>query len=346
MSAAIPVIGIVDPSCNVCYAPGAMPERGLGGTEATVARIVAALQGDFAFHLYQKPCHARAHLRAATLRPLADAERGGPARALIVINSWKLACRLRRFHPQIPISLWLHVYPGRHNRGMGRALAEADIDVICVSRTHAEALGRFLKDGPRPRISHIYNPISDDLRPDATARDKQRLLFASSPHKGLAEVFAHFRNLRQHLPDLILNVADPGYLAWDTGPVPEGVRFLGHLDHPDLIHQMRQALCLFFPQASFAETFGLVIAEANAVGTPVLAQKGLGGNDEVIGGPGQLIDTADPAAILARIKAWRRAPGGAHTHAAFRLTQVETKWRERLGQMVGEPQHQSVRPAE
>tara|TARA_R110002096_G_scaffold235626_1_gene425956 strand:+ start:1060 stop:1392 length:333 start_codon:yes stop_codon:yes gene_type:complete len=110
------------------------------------------------------------------------------------------------------------------------------------------------------------------------------LFFCSSPHKGLNQVFRQFAALRERFPKLTHEVADPGYLAWDTGKIPDGVWLRGSLSHDRRIGRMRRALCLFYPQDSFAETFGLVIAEANAVGTPFLVQRGLGANDEVVCG--------------------------------------------------------------
>lgn len=248
----------------------------------------------------------------------------------MVINRWKLAVKLRKRHPDRPVLLWLHVHPGRHNRAMGAALRDADIPVICVSRSHARALGTFLDPHGRPVTTWIPNPIPDELHPGACPRDRDRLLFASSPHKGLAEVFEQFAALRRHLPRLTLAVADPGYLRWTVGPPPEGVVVLGSLSHPQLIDEMRRALCLFYPQTSFAETFGLVMAEANAVGTPVLVHAGLGANDEVVADPRQRIDGRDPAQILERITAWRRQPPAVQANPDFRLSRVARNWRRLL----------------
>ncbi|MFW8637550.1 glycosyltransferase [Cribrihabitans pelagius] len=250
-----------------------------------------------------------------------------------MINRWKVALKMRKRHPEMPIFLWLHVYPGRRNRKMGTALKAAGISVVCVSDTHAARLRDFLGKDETPVLHVIYNPLDDDLRPDATPRRPGRLLFASSPHKGLAEVFGQFAALRRQMPDLTLAVADPGYLRWDTGPVPDGVFFLGSLSHPALIRQMRRALCLFYPQTTFAETFGLVLAEANAVGTPVLVHRNLGADSEIVADPRQQVDGNDPAQILARITEWRLAPPRVEANPAFRLGPVARQW-ERLLQPV------------
>ena len=328
-----PAIGIVDPCAPSGYALSEN-DAPLGGTEATVIKIAQALQGRFRFFLFQANAHkCQSRCKHAPI-PLEHAFQDHGCQGFLVINSWKVACRLRRAHPQKPIALWLHVHPGRHNRQMGKRLASADIDVFCVSKSHCESLKRFLLDGPMPKISHIYNPIADDLTPDTTPRDMNRLFFCSAPHKGLKQVLAQFDALRERLPNLTLEVADPGYLRWDVGPIPDGVWLRGRLPHDRLIARLRRSLCLFYPQDKFSETFGLVIAEANAVGTPVLVQRGLGANDEVTCTAEQLIEANNLDQLEARVRYWQRNFPRLQTDGRFRLIQIAGQWHEALSNMV------------
>ena len=325
-----PEVYFVDPCSAEGYDLHDLESRGLGGTEATILRVSSALQPSFNIIHFQNGRTTRSISEAGRFQPLVEAYRSSKAALIVVINRWKIALKLRKVHPNTPILLWLHTYPGRHNRKMGAALKKADVTIVCVSNKHAQLLTEFLAPSELPLIETIYNPISDHLVPDETRRDPNRLLYASSPHKGLAEVFAQFSELRDIFPDLRLVIADPGYLRWDTGPVPNGVRFLGSLSHPKLIQHMRRSLCLFYPQTAFAETFGLVLAEANAVGTPVLVHAGLGANDEIVSGADQKIDGRDPAQILSRIEMWRSALPEVNTNPAFRLTSVAERWSELL----------------
>ena len=325
-----PKVYFVDPCSAEGYDLNDLKSRGLGGTEATILRVSSALQSAFDVSHFQNGRSIQSTSEAGRYRPLADAYRTPEAAVIVVINRWKIALKLRKANPGTPIFLWLHTNPGRHNRKMGVALKEAAITVICVSTTQARLLSEFLGPFGLPRISAIYNPIADNLVPDDTQRDPDTLLFASSPHKGLAEVFAQFSDLRETIPELTLAVADPGYLRWETGPVPGGVTFLGALSHPELVQHMRRSLCLFYPQTTFAETFGLVLAEANAVGAPVLVHAGLGANDEIVSGADQKIDGRDPAQILSRIETWRSVSPEVNTNPAFRLTSVAQKWSELL----------------
>lgn len=345
-----PVIAFVDPCCESGYNLENLETGGLGGTEATVLRVTAALRSRFDVRQYQNGRTERCQPDAGELLPLQDAFARLDATVIVVLNRWKVALKLRKLHPDAPIFLWLHVYPGRHNRKMGVALRAADIAVICVSQTHKRALAEFLKPCDSPVLTFIYNPLADDLRPAEFPRDRNRLLFASSPHKGLKEVFQQFEALRQSISTLTLAVADPGYLKWNVGPFPKGVTFLGPLSHKALLQQMRSALCLFYPQTSFAETFGLVLAEANAVGTPALVHKGLGANDEVLIGTDQKVDGHNQAEIAARIEEWRRAPPTVNANPAFRMAEVASRWATLLldaieGSNRDETRHQKVRTA-
>ncbi|MEI4488792.1 glycosyltransferase family 4 protein [Frigidibacter sp. MR17.14] len=331
----IEALAFVDPMAPKDYsgAPGHL--AGLGGTEASLVKVAEAL-ADSAPVVFERSWRRRPEIVSGVQYRSFDAKAPlpGPIATIVVINSWKVALRLRRLHPDATILLWLHVFPGRHNRGMGPALRNADIPIICVSQSHARWLATFLGTDA-PRIRHIYNPIAEDLVPDTTQRDPDLLLFASSPHKGLNEVFQHFTVVRHRWPDLRLAVADPGYLSWPTGAVPDGVTFLGRLSPEVLAQWMRRSLCLFYPQTQFAETFGLVIAEANAVGCPALLHAGLGANDEIAGHHGQCIDTTAPAAVERKLAEWRAvsatAPMSVTLSDGLRLSAVVAAWRAELG---------------
>ena len=328
MRAAHPTIGIVSqhrpagPDTHITQEEGA---------DAAITKIVSALQSDFSFRLFRSDMSAQVRCENVVPRPLEKAFDDRRCQAFVVINSWKLACRLRRFHPDIAISLWLHLQPGRHNRHMGRALAKAGIDVICVSQSHARQLKAFLSDGPLPRISHIRNPIPDDLTPDDTPRDLNRLLLSCPPQKRLAQVLQQFAALRERMPDLTLEVADAGDLTCHIGPVPKGVWLRGSLPHDRLVARMRRVLCLFFPQTSL----GLLIAEANAVGTPVLLQRGLGASAGMVNGPHRLTRAMTLDRLESRIRSWQADFPQIQAHPDVRLSSVAQKWRQKLTMMIG-----------
>lgn len=322
---------LIDPCCPKPYASEA-DLAGLGGTEATALRITKALAPTVDIAVEQAARLTEYHTAGLTFRALDLTSKSDAT--TIVINSWKVALTVARRNPNARVAVWQHVVPGRHNRILAKELMQANIALICVSRSLARRLAQML-DAP-VKTAVVYNPVADDLRPDHTPRDPDLLLFASAPHKALDQVLAAFSTLRLSVPSLRLEVADPGYLAWPVGELPAGVVHLGRLSNQEVVAKMRTALCLFYPQTRFAETFGLVIAEANAVGMPALLHRGLGANNEVASDPTQCIDGSNPDEIARRITAWRARPPIVTMNPDFRMSSVLTAW-QRLLQTAPHP---------
>ncbi|WP_323764764.1 glycosyltransferase [Marinovum sp.] len=319
-----PEVCFVDPCAPRPYTTQASSLAGLGGTEMTLAALAGELSRRVGVEVRQSARRGRIHESHVRFAPF-DVNDRIAAPVIVVINSYKVALKLARTHPEARIFLWLHVVPGKHCRKMGRLLHDAGVTVVCVSQAHADILRCYLH-APLPRLEVVYNMIPDMLRPDDTPRDLDRLFFASAPHKGLDQVYEAFAEMRRRIATLTLCVADPGYLRWDSGRVPEGVTVLGRLDRQRVWHHMRRSLCLFYPQRRFAETFGIVLAEANAVGCPVLVQQGLGANDEVVSTADQCIDSTDMDLLEARLRTWRETPPDITGRRDFRLSMVTERW--------------------
>ena len=318
-------IRLIDPCAPRDYADEA-DLAGLGGTEATVLRVVSGLGRQVPIIVEQAARQMPTRRGPLAFVPMDLAKRSDDL--TIVINSWKVALTVAKRNPNARVCVWQHVVPGRHNRVMADDLVAAGITLLCVSDSLRKTLAQMLQAAVKMQV--IYNPISDDLHPEATPRDPDLLIFASAPHKGLDQVLRAFVTLRQTIPALRLELADPGYLSWPVGDLPAGVSHLGVLQHAQVVARMRTALCLFYPQQRFAETFGLVIAEANAVGTPALLHRGLGANDEVASDASQCIDGSDPSQIADRVHAWRAHRPLVRVNPAFRLSQVLSTWQTLL----------------
>lgn len=325
---------IVDVACPRPYSACSLETAALGGTEATVVRIARALAAT-------RPVWVAQRFRE---RPLVDAgvrwipytheDAGEIAEGLddiIVVRCHKVLRRLRKRHPHARLFLWMHCFPGRRLHDFGRAALATDTTVVAVSDHHRVAMRAFLvRHDPlvadRVRMVAIYNPVEAALGVDDTRVDRDKLVFLSSPHKGIERVLETFAFARRVVPTLRLFVANPGYLDRHVA-LPDGVVPLGKLPHHDAIRHTREALCLFYPQAQFAETFGLVFAEANAVGTPVIAHP-LGAAQEVLAQEAsQLLDANAPDAIVQRLVEWR---AGARPRVGpdprFRLENVLGLW--------------------
>lgn len=311
--------------------------RALGGTEATVCRIAAGLAADRGVVVAQRARSAERrggdgvrYLPYDHKASLASERQPG---SIVVVRAHKLLPGLRRRYPEACLWLWMHCMPGRRLRSLPRVCVETDTEVIAVSEQHRIAMRRaFAALDPvgtaALRIRCIHNPLAPDI-PVATQFDRDRLVFASSPHKGLDQVLATFAALRRRCPSMQLRIANPGYLDWPFAD-QEGVVRLGPLPHREVLRELGNALCLFYPQNRFVETFGLVFAEAHAVGTPVLAHP-LGAAVEVIGDPAQLCDAGDVAGVVDRVLRWR--DGGRPVPARperFELPTIVARWRSLL----------------
>ena len=345
-----------DPVCVEPYDTRTLRERAMGGSEATLTRIADALGAWVIQHnrtedfgRYRRP------------QPLPGIT------SLIVHRDPRVLPLLRAQYPQARVFLWLHDRIEPHSK-RARTLAvtaallgEVAATAVCVSDTQragVEATLASLGLGGRVRALTLYNPVDDALAPDGTAVDERKLVFFSSPNKGLNFTLDAFGALRERMPDVRLVVGNPGYKA-DRRTPRAGVEFLGAQPQARIHAEVRTALCTFCPNFLIPETFGLVFAESHALGTPVLALD-CGAALEVLGDPQQVLPVRGayrlyesavgslpprwrrlPARLAAaaglfdpfieRIRAWR---GGARPHAApdprFRLSTVTAQWRALL----------------
>jgi glycosyltransferase involved in cell wall biosynthesis len=345
-----------DPSCPQPYDTRTLQQKALGGTEASVTRIADALDAYViqhnrteAYGRYRPPERIRGIERVVVNRD---------SRALPIV------CEL---YPGARVYLWLHdqLNPsskrGRRLASTARLLREMSVTVICVSdwqRRGVEATLRRIGVEDRVQVCTIYNPIDNALVPDGSPIDDRKLVFFSSPNKGLKFTLDAFRAVRRRMPDLRLVVGNPGYKVRKSAEI-EGVEYLGPQPQ-ELIHaHVRSALCTFFPNFVIPETFGLVFAESRALGTPVLTAD-CGAALEVLGDSEQVLPVTDaqrmyetalsglsprwrsgPARLAAslglfdsyaeRIRAWR---SGARPRTSpdprFRLTAVTERWRALL----------------
>ena len=205
--------------------------------------------------------------------------------------------------PRARFYLWLHnlIEPGsRRGRQLVAAasvLCDLDVTIVCVSnyqRTKIEATLEGLPRRERISMRTIYNAVDDQLVPDGSPVDPSKLIFFSSPDRGLGFALDAFQALRRRMPDLRLQVGNPGY-KHRRFALGEGVEWLGSLPYTRIIPAVRTALCTFAPNFIFPETFGLVYAESKAVGTPVLTHD--------IGAAAEVLD--DSALILPVTRAQR-----------------------------------------
>jgi glycosyltransferase involved in cell wall biosynthesis len=342
-----------DPVCQQPYDTRTLRDSATGGSEASLVRVADALDAYVMQH--NRTAAFGRYLPAGPLAGIEHVVLNRDARALPLVHE---------LFPRARVYLWLHdrLSPGstraRRLAASVALLRQLAVTVICVSQWQQRGVAAALRGmglGEVVRTLAIYNPVDDGLVPDATPVDERKLVFFSSPNKGLDFTLDAFGALRRSMPDVRLLVGNPGYKTRRSAPRP-GVEFLGALPQAQVLAQVRGALCTFFPNFVIPETFGLVFAESHAVGTPVLTVD-CGAAREVLADPAEVLPLKNsyrlyqaaaaplpPAlrraaahcaaragvfdALLERVHAWR---AGARPRplpdARFRLSAVTPQWR-------------------
>jgi len=299
-----------DPVCQQPYDTRTLHARALGGTESTLVRVADAL-GAWVMQ------HNRTHDWERYRRPQRLA---GITHVIVNRDSRALPYVQELCGPGARVYLWLHDRFHPHARrarwlaATAPLLRQSAVTVVCVSdwqRSGVEATLRSIGVADIVPALTIYNPVDDALRPDGTAVDPTKLVFFSSPNKGLNFALDAFAELRRAMPQLRLLVGNPGYKEGEAAP-RAGVEFLGALPQARVLAQVRGALCTFAPNFLIPETFGLVFAESHALGTPVLTYD-CGAAAEIVGDRQQLLPVSRAArgyeAAVGMLPArWRAGP--------------------------------------
>jgi glycosyltransferase involved in cell wall biosynthesis len=297
-----------DPVCAAPYDTRTLASRALGGTEATLVRVADALDAYVVQHNRGEDWQRYRHPKRL------------PGITNVIVNRDPRALAIvRERYPQARLFLWLHdrIEPGgsraRTLRAHAATLAHMGVTLVCVSDWQRDGVAAALAGSAASAVTAltVYNPIADDLAPDATPVDERKLVFFSSPNKGLDYTLDAFAALRARAPELRLVVGNPGYKA-DRSRAPAGVEFLGAQPQARMHQEVRGALCTFFPNFLIPETFGLVFAESHALGTPVLTHD-CGAALEVLGDRAEVLPlpAANRAyeALAGRLpRRWRGAP--------------------------------------
>jgi len=354
--AAMSAVLFFDPVCDRPYDTETLRRQAMGGTEATVVRVADALGAVVVQH--------NRTIASGRYQP----PRCDPAITHVIVNRDSRALSVvRELYPNARIHLWLHDRVRPRSKRARRLAADAEIlralavRMICVSETqrHAvEAALRWMRVDDRVSACTVYNPVDDELQPDGSPVDERKLVFLSSPNKGLKFALDAFRAVRRAMPDMRLVIGNPGYKGGEAAQL-DSVEYLGPQPQARIHAEVRTALCTFFPNFVIPETFGLVFAESRALGTPVLTHD-CGAALEVLGDPAQVLPVtaakrgyeallggcpirwrrwpANTAALLGlfdvyveRIRSWRAgARPVTRPDPRFALSAVARRWHEVL----------------
>lgn len=315
----------IDPVCPRPYAPDHF--EGVGGTEQTVVRVAEALSHTRMFSVW---CEQRQRTETQPGNVwYAPPNACTQADYVVCLRDPSSMLEARRRFPNAKIYLWAHdLAPINYGSTLPYFHDAKCAANLVVSNFHkTQTVDRLIPWGYEGEFPTrvVYNPIADDLLPDNTPYDRNKLMWASSPHKGLDYALTLFRSLRDFNPDFKMHVANPGYIP-SSQTEDTGVVVLGALSHREVINHLRQSLCLFYPNVVFPETYGLVFAEADAVGTPVLTHSH-GAAHEICQHPYEVTDCRDPKKVIDRVMSWWEG-GRPHVKAnpKFRMSEVLKSW--------------------
>lgn len=318
---------ILDVTTYKPYDGQVLATQPLGGTEATVVRIAEALAAYGLKVAVVEHCYETAITYNGVFYL--------PYAYLSQIDCYNFIS-LRGTHgldlfPKAKKFSWHQDVPTQKILSMKPAFIEHNVTVVGVSKWHKAQLSNWLND-PNGDLKDIisvktaYNPVPNQLYGiERPAYNKNKMLWAASPHKGLREAIPVFRRLREILgPNLELHVFNPGYFGAELDQEP-GVIQHGAVPCYQLWQEMLTSLCLFYP-STFEETFGCIAAEANALGCPVAGYRVAALNESAEAQRG-LSPPNDYVDLIKKVEHWYNGyRPEIRGKEKFKTTEVVQKW--------------------
>lgn len=246
-----------------------------------------------------------AHIRFSVLGELMRVRVPGPPGIMhwsypvpVIVEGWS---NVYTVHDAIPLS-----HPGlttidgeRHRRLLSRILASA-AQVVTVSKTAREDIIGFLKCDPTRVIDCSQPVMLEDVAPEvlpASLTERGYLLVCGllEPRKNIERILAAHAIAGAPMPLVFVGPDDgiPAPLRTAIEKAANVVR-LPYASRVQIIGLIGQARALLMP--SLAEGFGLPVAEAMALGTPVLTSA-VGALAETAGDAAFLVDPLNTEAI-------------------------------------------------
>lgn len=245
--------------------------------------------------------------------------------------------------PGAKLYLWIQDLPVKKYCRYRHHLVRYQVTMVCNTNWQRGLAEEYLSPGcwyqrlMHPLSRHkpvdfvtIYNVISPDIQYEPAEIDEDKLVFFSAPRKGLKQVLENFEDVLKQRPQTKLYIANPGYQAMDSKWVDHpNLMNLGSLSNKEVIKHVREAFCVFYPQTMLPETFGVVYAEANTVGTPVLCYD-IGAASEILNG-GEQIMAVDDQQVTEKLMGWyQNGRPQVRGKPDYLLDNVVTRWQDLL----------------
>lgn len=319
----------LDACANKYYDRITLEKEALGGSEASAIRVAEGLAG---FGLKVAIMQTR--------KPYFEPTMGQHCFFIHADDAENVTCKhyiqMRtnantHMFPKAKKYIWLHDAGGPDVEGTWlRQLIDEHITLICVSKWHQKRLKKLLPTFMG--VEYIYNPVPDEIfvhQGFKPSYNPNLLVWTSSPHKGLGKALEVFKKIRDVEPKMQLIVFNPGYHSIDHDKLitTPGVAVYGPMNCRSVWNTVQQALCVLYP-TEYEETFGLVAAEANALGVP-LATHRVAALAETVSSDTQFF--TDGEALIAGVLDWsKNGRPEVYGQDQFRIWNVIKKWIELL----------------
>ena len=314
----------IDAKCSENYDFKYMENHPLGGTESTVLRLVKELAKDHKVYLSQINRTERYIENGVTFihQDESLSQKEFIPDIIIIIRKYKHLKTYSQIYPKAKMFVWVHNFSKYEILGRRHWIAKTDAKIICVSKSHKKHINKILNgtvswffrllafNFKKIPITYVYNTIEHDFANKKHTTDPNKLLFFSSPYKGLKEVLDHFAELLKKAPNykLYITAGEDSQKAYNLNNDlmhSDSVVLLGRISKNEIIAHLQESFCVFYPQHVFAETFGLVYVEANCAGIPVLAHD-IGSAKEVMKNHDQIVDARNPQEVVNKILNWKK----------------------------------------
>ncbi len=271
-----------------------LDERPLGGTETGVIRLSEALS-ELGHDVSVFTPDEDPPISTPRYLPQRLVESFSPVDAYITVRDWipafyKIQAKQRLY--------WTgDAYDQFSNYGMGdRRVIKQLHTLLTVSDWQANTLCQA-SGFPREKAFTIRNGIELSYFDRTETRKRKRLIYSSTPHRGLVHIPGFYLELKKRHPDLELHIFS-SYKVYDQRSIPfeeleTQLRGLpdchvhGSVRQDQLAREFLKSSILFYP-CHFEETSCITAMEAQAAGCVVLSSE-LAALPETVGEAGILI---------------------------------------------------------
>lgn len=323
---------IIDATTPKPYSAASLLTDPIGGSEATCIRVAEGLAEKKHYRVTVAQ-HNRETKDSgyADYVPLDGIESLRPD-AVIMMRKVELMPYVQKKFPSAKKFLWMQDFNQQDLVSESEMIQDSGLRILGVSRTHKtriiDALLTQVKEIKGVTVDFVYNAVPDDLGSVIRRPNPNKLVFFSSPHKGLENTLKIFGKLRELHPEFELHIANPGYYE-NKLTLPDGVVNHGMLTHAAMMEQLSDAFAVFHLNDTFPETFGIVHAEACALGIPTITA-GHGANREILGASEFIVNIKDTEAVIKKVEKWMLSRPTPVLNPELRLSAVLNKWNEVL----------------